>query len=110
MKPEEAFQRQVIELAKMHGWRVAHFRAVRVQRKDGSVHYATPVQADGEGFPDLILVRGPVMLAWELKVPPNKPTPAQIGWIVAFKKVGADARVMTPAEWPEIEKVLMART
>jgi hypothetical protein len=54
MTSEAQFQQQVIDLARLCGYRVAHFRTVRVQRKGGSVYYTTPVQADGAGWPDLV--------------------------------------------------------
>jgi hypothetical protein len=42
----------VIELAHLFGWRVAHFRPAMT--KHG---WRTPVSADGKGFVDLVLVR-----------------------------------------------------
>lgn len=104
---ERAFQTDVIELAQTYCWRVAHFRAVRVQRKNGDVYYETPVAADGKGFPDLILVRQDRLIAAELKVPPNKPTPEQIAWLGAFGAIqGCLTAVWYPADLPEIEKTL----
>lgn len=107
-RPEEAFQRQVIQLAKLLGWRVAHFRTVAIAKPDGSVRYATPVQADGAGFPDLILIKGRRLVVWELKIPPNTVTPEQIEWLLAFRAAGAQAGVMTPEDWPLIEETLRA--
>lgn len=43
---ERQWQAQVIELARILGWRVAHFRPALT--KHG---WRTPVQADGAGFP-----------------------------------------------------------
>uniref|UniRef100_A0A6M3KED2 VRR-NUC domain-containing protein n=1 Tax=viral metagenome TaxID=1070528 RepID=A0A6M3KED2_9ZZZZ len=79
---EADWQQTVIELAKLSGWSVAHFRSVRVQRKDGSVYYQTPVQADGSGFVDLILAKeGHSVVFAELKVGRNKPSPEQKAWL-----------------------------
>ena len=103
---EKEFMSQVIALAKLRGWRVAHFRTARVQRADGKVYYATPVQADGEGFPDLIMVRKAKFLAVELKVPPNSATDSQAAWIVDLRNAGADARIWYPKDWDEIVKTL----
>lgn len=104
---EAAFQAQVIAFAQLHKWRVAHFRKVRVQRKNGQVYWETPVAADGTGFPDLILIRGARLLVVELKVPPNKPTAEQIAWLGSFRGI-ADlyVTVWTPDDWPTIEKEL----
>src|SRR5437763_860370 len=58
---EAAFTRQVIALARLRGWRAAHFRPGRTARG-----WRTPVQGEGVGFLDLVLVRGRVVWA-ELK-------------------------------------------
>lgn len=105
--PTEAeFMRQVIALASLHHWRVAHFRGVRVQRKDGSVYYQTPVQADGAGWPDLILVRGERIIAAELKVGKNRTTAEQDAWLSWLAAAGVDTWVWRPDDWPTIEEVL----
>lgn len=103
---EAAFQAQILELAKLRGWRVGHFRRVRVQRKNGSCYYETPVAADGAGFPDLILVRRDRVIFVELKVGRNKPTDEQVAWMAALINAGADVRVWYPSDWNEIERVL----
>jgi len=112
---EEKFQQRVIDLAHARGWRVAHFRPVRVQRKDGSVYYCTPVGADGEGFPDLELVRERIVKA-ELKSASEKRRkapgrekglkPAQQEWRDAYIRAGVEWYVWSPDDWPEIERVL----
>jgi hypothetical protein len=105
---EAEFQAQVVALARLSGWRVAHFRKVRVRRADGSTYWETPVAADGKGFLDLELVhpRRKRFLKVECKVPPNRPTPEQLEWLAAYEAAGIDARVWYPADWPEIESVL----
>jgi hypothetical protein len=102
---EADFMAQVILYAQVRGWKVAHFRAVRVQRRDGSVHYQTPVQADGKGFLDTECVRER-LIKIETKVPPNKLTPEQESWVAAYKRAGVEVHVFYPADWPEIESVL----
>lgn len=103
--PEDDFQQQIIDLAHLNGWRVAHFRNVRVQRADGSVYYEVPVQEDGKGFLDLVLARERII--WiEVKAGQNKPSKEQQGWIDALKAAGQEVYVFWPSDWPEIEKVL----
>jgi hypothetical protein len=46
---EQSFQSVVIEVARLTGWRVAHFRAARTAHG-----WRTPVTADGAGWPDLV--------------------------------------------------------
>lgn len=103
---EADFTEAVIQRAQQLGWRVARFRTVRVQRKNGSVYYETPVQADGKGWPDLFMVRGFRVLAVELKVGKNRPTAAQMEWLDVLERAGVEIDVWTPADWPAIDRTL----
>jgi hypothetical protein len=104
---EADFTDAVIQFARDHGWKAAHFRTVRVQRRDGSVYYETPVQADGRGWRDLILARPPRLIAPELKVGRNKQTPDQAAWQAVLEACGIPAPVWRwPDDWDEIERVL----
>ena len=104
---EASFQGRIIDLARLCGWRVAHFRTVRMTRRDRTTRYLTPVQADGAGFPDLILVRGTRMVAAELKREEGKP-PAfeQLQWLEALGLAGAEVAVWRPRDWDTIERTL----
>src|SRR5262249_33147361 len=95
------FTRQVIQLARLHGWRVAHFRPARTVRG-----WWTAVQGDGVGFPDLVLVRGGTVLVAELKVGNNRLSPPQRAWLAAFAAAGIPAHVWRPADWPQVERLL----
>ena len=103
LKPEEAFLRQVLDLALICGWRRAHFRPARTANG-----FRTAVQGDGKGFPDLFLVRATTKskLVAELKIPPNVCTPEQTAWLEDSEAVGIPAFVWTPADWCKIESVL----
>jgi len=103
---EAAFQSQVIAMAHQFGWRVAHFRGVRTQRKDGSVRYQTPVQADGAGFPDLVLVRGKRLVVAELKAQRGRVAEEQRDWLYAFEFAEVETYTWKPSDWPEIETAL----
>ena len=104
---ESDFTRMVIDLARLCRWRVAHFRTVQIARKSGATYFATPVQGDGAGFPDLILVRKRRCIAAELKVGKNNTSEAQDEWLAAFRGTGSvEAFVWRPEEWEEIERVL----
>ena len=105
---EKDFQKQVIELARLLGWRVAWFRPVRIQRMGGGCYFETPVGADGKGWPDLVLVRRERCLFRELKMEDGKGTsPEQDAWLAAFLAAGLDAKVWwCPRDWPEIEESL----
>lgn len=103
---ESEFQKRVIAFAQLHGWRVAHFRCVRVQRRDGSCYYQTPVAADGAGFPDLVLVRPPRLIAAELKVGGNTTSEEQDEWIRLLAASGAETYVWKPSDWERVEITL----
>ena len=101
---ELQFQEAVVNLAHEHHWRVAHFRPVKQQRRDGSVRWLTPVAADGEGFVDLVCARrGRVPVFMELKAKRGTPSPAQLEWLDAL---GSYGYLFKPAAWDEIERVL----
>lgn len=106
--PENAFQAQVLALAKLRGWRRAHFRPARVRDpRTGADTWRTPVQGDGAGFPDTILLRGDRLIAAELKTDTGpKPRPDQVAWLDAFAAAGAEAYVWRPKHWDDIEEVL----
>lgn len=108
---EEEFQNGVIHLARVLGWRVAHFRGVRIQRANGGIYYQTPVQADGKGFPDLVLVheqKKRTVFA-ELKSESGKCSPEQYAWLEALKVTPCnEVYLWRPSDWESIKDVLMA--
>ena len=101
---EKDFQEDVISLAHNLGWRVAHFRSVPVKR-GGSVRWETPVQADGRGFPDLILVRERAIAA-ELKTATGKLSADQTDWLDALRDAGVEAYLWRPADVDDIFDIL----
>lgn len=86
-----AWEDQVIELARLYGWRVAHFRAARTAKG-----WRTPVGADGAGFFDLVLVRGPDLLFVELKADTARLTDEQRAWFDAIAPVVEAVAKMLP--------------
>lgn len=73
---ERDFQSNVIELAQILGWRVAHFRPA--QTKNG--RWVTPMQGDA-GFPDLVLAKAGRVIFAELKSEKGKATDEQVEWL-----------------------------
>lgn len=100
---EAGFERAVVDLAQLLGWRVAHFRPART----GS-GWSTPVAYDGAGWPDLVLVRGDRALFRELKVGTRKLAAEQLVWLDALHEAGLDANVWRPSQWDEIREELLA--
>ena len=69
---ERELQQWVLAVAKMGRWMAYHtFDSRRSQ----------------PGFPDLILIRGTTLIAAELKVGGNHPSPIQLEWLEAFAAV-----------------------
>lgn len=103
---ENTFMEMVIQAARLLGWKCAHFRSVRVQRRDGHTFWQTPVQADGRGFVDLILAHAAKgIIAAELKVDGNTTTAEQDVWIDLLGRY-VPTFVWRPSDWPTITRVL----
>lgn len=92
---EKDFQKQVIELARLYGWKVAHFHDSRRQVKPG----VFVGDKDAAGFPDLVLVRPPELVVLELKRELGKTTSEQDAWLAALVACGVEACVVRPSEW-----------
>lgn len=97
---EKAFTAQVIQLAQLQGWIVAHFRPARTAQG-----WRTACQGDGKGFPDLVLVKR-VVLFVELKVGRNQLSPEQRTWRDRLRRANATWLEWRPEDWPEIERIL----
>lgn len=99
---EAQFQDWVAEYAQLNGWLVYHGRPA--QQVDGG--WRTPVQYDGKGFPDLVLVRRRVIFA-ELKTERGTVSPDQRKWGTALQvSEGIDYFVWRPSDRPTIEQIL----
>lgn len=101
---EARFLREVIALAKANGWRTAHFLPSTNRRG----HWRTAVQGDGRGFPDLVMLRGSVLVVAELKVKDGRLSEHQKAWMSALLSLPAvsHVKVWYPDDWSEIERVL----
>lgn len=102
---EAQFQDAVADLARLLGWKVAHFRNARTS--SGGHH--TPVSYDGRGFPDLVLVRDRVVFA-ELKSERGRLRDQQLEWIDDLADAGVEAYCWRPSDWPVIEQSLTRRS
>lgn len=77
--PEAELQANILRLAKLLGWRVAHFRPAQMR----SGRWATAMQGD-VGFPDLVLARGGYVIFAELKADEGRLSDAQCAWLDAL--------------------------
>jgi len=98
---ESDFTKQVIDLARLYHWKVAHFRAAMT--KHG---WRTPVQADGKGFPDLVLVRKNRLIFAELKSEKGKMSHEQIEWACALRDSLGEVHDWRPSSFETIVQIL----
>jgi VRR-NUC domain len=104
---ERTFEKQVVDLAHMYGYRVAHFAAAMNARGN----YRTPTRYDAKGFPDLVLVRNdfgdqPKRLIFaELKSDTGRLSKDQALWIDDLAST-AEAYVWRPRDWDDIVDIL----
>ena len=89
---EDALKAEVLKQCKALGLRTAHFRPAKT--KDG---WRTPVEGDGKGWPDLIIV-GRRLIVRELKQDARYPDPNQRMWITALAEAGVDVDVWRPRD------------
>ena len=98
---EEAFMVLVTDYASWHGWQWAHIRSGR------TVHgWRTPISGPlGEGFPDLILVKGERLLLVELKGDGGRLAEPQKR-VIAVLERAVPVLVCWPYDWPRLKEIL----
>ena len=100
---ERQLQDAIIELAKLLGWRIAHFRPAMT--REG---WRTAVQGH-VGFPDLVLLRPPRLVFAELKSKKGRVDFEQATWLNGLNEVkGVEQYCWRPADWElgTVEEVL----
>lgn len=96
-------QKAIIDLAHHHSWKVAHFTAVQ----DIRGVWRTPAQADGVGWPDLVLCRDR-LITIEVKGDGDSMKQAQVKWLDALTLAGVEAHVIRPSDWRDgtVDRIL----
>ena len=89
---EKEFQAQVLELARLCGWRVYHTHDSR---------------RSAAGFPDLVLVKKQSLLFAELKTDTRDTTPEQQVWLEDLRAAGQEVHIWRPGNWATIQERLM---
>ena len=85
----------VLDLARVYGWKTYHARPAMTAKG-----YRTPVQGDGKGFPDLLMVKGDKVVIAELKAEKGKTTPEQDAWLAAlYYHCDNEPMVWRPEQW-----------
>jgi hypothetical protein len=96
---EKDLQAVVMQLARLLGWKCAHFRPLQTKR----FGWRTPVSGDATGWPDLVMVH-PIKqhVLWrELKAKSGRVRPEQEAWTAWLLAAGQDYAIWTPADWPD---------
>jgi hypothetical protein len=93
---EKDFQRQVIDLGRLCGWKVQH----------QTISYRSE-----PGWPDLVMVRNGRIVFAELKTERGRVSDAQSEWLAALNQValanaGVHVGVFRPSDWADLERVL----
>ena len=93
---ERDFQKAIVELAQWNQW---------------DVSWTHDSRHSPAGWPDLVLMRPPVILFRECKrdARPSRVTDDQRRKLGLLRACGLDAGVWTPDDWDEIVKILTAR-
>jgi hypothetical protein len=106
---------EVIDIAHERGYIVAHFRPAQTQ----SGRWHTAVQADGAGYPDLVLVRPTLpqtrstpmrcarVVYAELKSERGRFSPEQRVWLKTLRACGQEVYEWKPSDLERIRTVLM---
>lgn len=97
---ESDWERTLVALAAMNGWKVAGFRTAQVGKS-----WQTPVRHDAKGWPDLVLVRDRVIFV-ELKTDKGRLRPEQEKWIADLRRAKQVVYVWRPSDWDEAVEVL----
>lgn len=96
---EDDLKKAVIDMAHLFGLKVAHFRPARtIDRKTGKETWRTPVEADGKGFPDLVIVGPGGVLYRELKSATGKPSAEQEMWLSVLALADQDVGFWRPVD------------
>lgn len=102
----EEWQGQVVDLARLMGWRVLHVR--RSVGKGGRWTTATSVV----GWPDLFAwhEKQRRCIAIELKVGRDKPSPEQLAVLASLEAAGVATMVARPEDLPAVQYMLARQT
>lgn len=83
----------VLDMCKVLGLRVAHFRPARTEHG-----WRTAVQGDGKGFPDLVICGPGGVLFRELKTATGRTSADQAAWLTDLAEGGQNAEVWRPED------------
>ncbi|MCR4340923.1 MAG: VRR-NUC domain-containing protein [Gemmatimonadaceae bacterium] len=104
---ERELQTAVIDLARLLGWKVAHFRPALTAKG-----WRTPVEADGAGYPDLTLAHPKQrrLLFVELKAKGGRLSEPQVDWLDTLTDTECcECYCWLPVDWTDGTVELLLR-
>lgn len=90
---EREWQAQVVDAARLLGWRVYHTHDSRRSEP---------------GWPDLALVRDRLVMA-ELKTDTGRVSQAQSDWLAALRDAGVETYLWRPSDWDAVLATLRTK-
>lgn len=103
---EKAFEHQVIQYARLMGWRIWKDRATNRRRRCASCGAWSAGARNPAGLPDLILIRRPRLVWVELKAERGRLSDDQRAWIEDLRASGQECYLWRPSEWRKVEEKL----
>lgn len=99
---ERAWQRQVIDYARLRGWLLYHHRpALRPSGNWSTALTGAP------GMPDLILARGQRLVFAELKTQTGRVSDSQKTWLAALEQCPVEVYLWRPSDWETVRAILL---
>jgi hypothetical protein len=104
---EEDWQKTVIDLLHLHGFKVSEVRRARTMR-GGLEVYRTPWGSDGMGFPDLIAINREkkILIVIENKSMKGQTSPEQEEWLLYWSSVCDNVFVLRPDDFDVFKEKL----
>jgi hypothetical protein len=100
--PEERLLREILRIVRKLGGLAYHPRAARTE--DG---WVVPVQGDGKGWPDLVILLGGRIFVFELKSEVGRLTREQRRWLEEFSRVpSVTPMVVRPRDLDRVRDLL----
>lgn len=101
MTTQDAFNTWLLDIAHLAEFQAVHFRPARTAHG-----WRTPVQGDGVGWPDWVLVQPGRIIVAEITQPGKRLTPEQEDWLELWEQAGAEAYHWTTEDHEKVMKAL----
>lgn len=102
---ENALQQRCMDVLRVCRWHVAHMSPAHY-RVGGGERYVTPYNREAAGWPDILAIRGPRILAAELKTETGKLSDKQQQWLGWWEEAGAEVWVVRPSTWERFSEAV----